>query len=80
MTTRYLEFDTTWDDVPLSMSRMSIPMTILKSLYKLKIRESALLKTVLEFYDREIHQKISVPDNQKLKTMVKKSIESGASQ
>ena len=36
---------------------------ILKSLYKLRIRESAQLKIVLEFYEMEVHQK--------LKTMVK---------
>ena len=40
---------------------------------KLRIRESDQLKTVLELYDMEIHQKISMPDYQKLKTMVKKS-------
>ena len=44
-------------------------------LYQLRIRESDQLKTVLELYDMEIHQKISVPNHQKLKTMVKRSIE-----
>ena len=48
---------------------------ILESLYKLRICESAQLKTVLELYDMEIHQKISVPSCQKLKTMVKRSID-----
>ena len=48
---------------------------ILESLYKLRIRESDQLKTVLELYDMEIHQKISVPNCQKLKTMEKKSID-----
>ena len=43
---------------------------ILESLYKLRIRESAQLKFVLELYDVDIYQKISVPDYQKLKTMV----------
>ena len=39
------EFDTRWDEVSLSMSR--IPSgDILKSLYKLRIRESDQLKTV----------------------------------
>ena len=46
---------------------------ILESLYKLRILESAQLKTVLELYDMEIHQKISMPNYQKLKTMVKRS-------
>ena len=45
---------------------------VLESLYKLRIRESEQLKTVLELYDMEIHQKISVPNYQKLKTMVKR--------
>ena len=44
------------------------------SLYKLRIRESAQLKTVLELYDMEIHRKISVPNYQKLKTMVKRGV------
>ena len=32
-------------------------------------------KTVLELYDMEIHQKISMPNYQKLKTMVKRSVD-----
>ena len=48
---------------------------ILESLYKLRIRESDQLNTVLELYDMEIHQKISVPNYQKLKTVVKESID-----
>ena len=48
---------------------------ILESLYKFKIRESDQLKTVLELYVVEIHQKISMPNYQKLKTMVKRSID-----
>ena len=42
------------------------------SLYKLRIRESEKLKTVLELYDLEIHQKKLGPDCHRLKTMVKK--------
>ena len=42
---------------------------ILESLYRLRIRESDQLKTVLELYDMEIHQKISMPNYQ-----VKRSI------
>ena len=54
------------------MSKSKIPSNdILESLYKLRIRESDQLKTVLELYDMGIHQKISVPNYQKLKTMVK---------
>ena len=48
---------------------------ILESLYKLRIRESDPLKTVLELYDMEIHQKTSVPNYQKLKTMVTRSLD-----
>ena len=48
-------------------------MIFWKSLYKLRVRESDQLKTALELYDIEIHQKISRPDYQKSKTMVKRS-------
>ena len=41
----------------------------------LSMRESDQLKTVLELYVMETHQKISMPDYQKLKTMVKRTIE-----
>ena len=68
------EFDTRWDEVVLSMSK--IPSGgVLESLCKLRIRESAQLRTVLELYDTEINQKISMPNYQKLKTMVKRSID-----
>ena len=68
------EFDTRWDKVVLSMSK--IPSDdILESLYKLRIRESAQLKTVLELHGKKIHQKISMLNCQKLKTMVKKTID-----
>ena len=46
---------------------------ILESLYKLRIRESDQLRTVLELYDMEIIRKVSTPNYQKLKTMVKRS-------
>ena len=48
---------------------------ILEGLYKLRIRESEKLKTVLELYDLEIHQKKLGRDYHRLKTMVKRSIE-----
>ena len=64
MTIIIREFGTRWDEFLLSMSK--IPSDdILESLYKLRIRESAQLKTVLELYDMEIHQKISMPNYQK---------------
>ena len=50
-------------------------MTFLESLYKLRIRDFDQLKTVLELHDMEIHQKISTPNYQRLKTMVKRSID-----
>ena len=66
------DFDTRWDEVLLSMS--TIPSDdILEGLYKLRIRESAQLRSVLELCDMEIHQKISMPNYQNLKTMVKRS-------
>ena len=68
------EFDTRWDEIPLSMTKIP-PDDIVESLYKLRIRESAQLKTVLELYDMEIHQKITMPNHQKLKTMVKRTID-----
>ena len=40
---------------------------ILENLHKLKMRESEQLKTVLELYDMEIHQKILMHNNQRLK-------------
>ena len=64
------EFDTGWDEKLLSMSKIP-PDDVLESLYKLSIRDCDQLKTVLELYDLEIYQKISKPDYQKLKTMVK---------
>ena len=48
---------------------------ILESLYRLRIQESEKLKTVLELYNMEIHQKKAGPDYHRLKTMVKRSIE-----
>ena len=46
------EFDSKWDGILLAMTQ--IPSDgILESLYKLRIRESEKLKTVLELYDFE---------------------------
>ena len=50
-------------------------MTSWKDCTKIRIRESEKLKTVLELYDLEIHQKKAGPDYHRLKTMVKGSIE-----
>ena len=48
---------------------------ILESLYKLRKRESAQFETVLDLYDMEFHQKIPMPNYQKLKTMVKRKMD-----
>ena len=48
---------------------------ILESLYKLRTRECDQLETAWELYDMEIHQKISLPNYQKLKTMMRRSID-----
>ena len=68
------EFDSKWDGILLSMTKIP-PDDILEGLYKLRIRESEKLKTVLELYDLEIRQKKLGPDYHRLKTMVKRSIE-----
>ena len=74
MTIIFRKFDTRWNEVLFFMSK--IPSDdVFESVYKLRIRESAQLKTILELYDMEIHQKISMPNYQKLKTMVKRSID-----
>ena len=68
------EFDSKCDEILLSMTQ--IPSDdIQESLYKKRLRESEKLKSVLELYDLEIHQKNIGPDYHRLKTMVKRSIE-----
>ena len=68
------EFDSKWDEILLSMTKIP-PDDILEGLYKLRIRESEKLKTVLELYGMEVHQKKAGPDYHRLKTMMKRSIE-----
>ena len=68
------EFDSKWDGILLSLTKIP-PDDILEGLYNLRIRESEKLKTVLELYDLEIHQKKLGPDYHRLKTVVKRSIE-----
>ena len=68
------EFDSKWDGILLSMTK--IPHDdILEGLYTFRTRESEKLKTVLELYDLEIHQKKAELDDHRLKSMVKRSIE-----
>ena len=68
------EFDSKWDGILLSMTKTP-PDDILQGLYNLRIRESEKLKTLLELYNMEIHQKKAGPDYHRLKTMVKRCIE-----
>ena len=68
------EFDSKWDEILLSRTKITTD-DILEGLYKLRIRESEKLKTVLELYDLEPHQKKLGPDYHRLKAMVKRSIE-----
>ena len=68
------EFDSKWDEIISSMTK--IPSNdILENLNKLRIWQSEKLKTVLELYKMEIHQKKAGPDYRRLKTMVERSIE-----
>ena len=63
----FQEFDSKWDEILLTVTK--IPSDeILESL-------SEKLKTVLELFNMEIHQKKAGPDYHRLKTMVKRSIE-----
>ena len=68
------DLDTRWDEILLSMTKVPSDV-VLESLYKLRIRELDQLNTVLESYDVEIHQKISISNCQKMKTMVKRSMD-----
>ena len=68
------EFHSKSNRILLSMTKIP-PDDILEVLYKLRLRESEKLRTVLELYDLEIHQTTMGPDYHRLKAMVKRSIE-----
>ena len=68
------EFDSKWDGILLSLTHIQLD-DILEGLFKLRIRVFEKLKTELELYDLEIHQKKFRPDHHRLKTLVKRSIE-----
>ena len=68
------EFKSKRDGILLSMTEIP-PDDILEGLYKLWIRDSEKLKTLLELYNMKIHQKNAGPDYHRLKTMVKRRIE-----
>ena len=72
------EFDSKWCGILLSMTKIP-PDDILEGLYKLRIRESDKLKTVLELYDLRIHQKKLGPDYHRLKNYGKKKYRAGNS-
>ena len=55
------EFDSKCDGILLSMTKIPL-VDILESLHKLRIRESEKLKSVLELYNMEIHQRKAGPD------------------
>ena len=59
------DFGTTWDSNLSSMTKTPSD-DVLESLYKFRIRESDQLNTVLDLYDMEIHQKISMHNCQKV--------------
>ena len=67
--TLFRKFDTRWDEF-LYLCQRYHPMKSWKVYTKY---EYVSMKTVLELYDMEIHQKVSMPNYQKLKTMVKRS-------
>ena len=71
------EFDVKWDGIFLSMTKIP-PDEILVGLYKLRIRESEKLKTVLELYDLETHQKLGL-DNRRLKNYGEEKYRAGNS-
>ena len=70
------------DDVGSSFSISKRPPndSILESLYKMRIRESVQLQTVLAMYEQEIHQDRSKSNDQKLKTMVRRHNETSKSE
>ena len=69
----FQDFDSKWDGI-LSMTKIP-PDDILEIFFKLRKHESDQLKTLSELYDIEIHQKVSMSNYQKLKTMVKRSMD-----
>ena len=69
------EYDSKWDRNSINNDESPIWWTSWKDLYKLRFRESEKIKTVLELYKMEIHQKKVGLEYHRLKTMVKRSIE-----
>ena len=66
------------NEMQFYLSMTKIPSDdILESLCKLRIRESDQLETVLELYNMEIHQKISMPNYQKIENDGEEKCRSG---
>ena len=58
------DFDTRWDQ----LSASDIPKeSVLETLYKMRIRESVQLQTVLAMHDQEIDRDRAMPSYQRLK-------------
>ena len=68
-------FDSRWDEVLLSTPEVPSG-SILEGLYKMRIRESDQLKTVLALYEQASEQKNTHPSFQRLKTILKKFFQS----
>ena len=69
----FQEFDSKWDGILLSMTKSHL-MISWKDCTNFGY-ESLRNKTILELYNMEIHQKKAGPGYQRLKTMVKRSID-----
>ena len=66
--------DMRWDKALLTSSEMPKD-DVQESVYKMRIRGSAQLQTVLAMYEQEIDQYRSTPSCQNLKTMVRRHID-----
>ena len=67
-------FDTRWDEVLPPIKE--VPQgNVLESLYKMRIRDSEQLKTVLALCDQDIEHKYIPPSDQRLKIMAGKFLE-----
>ena len=65
------DFDTRWDNA--LQSTCYVPNDkILESLYKMRMRESDQLQTIMALYEQELTQNQSTPSYQKLKNVVRR--------
>ena len=68
------DFETRWDQALLSASEVP-KQNVLESVYKMKIRESVQVQTVLAIHDQEIDRDRAMTSYQRLKTMVRRHID-----